>query len=93
MAKYALVRRLLQERGVIRAEEVRVPGEAATEDLARDRFVLECVRSAGVPLVLTLAGGYAASAQRTAELHAIAFEEAVLVERRAQRVGSFGPGE
>ncbi len=44
---------------------------------ARDRFVIECVRGAGVPLVLTLAGGYAASARRTAELHAIAFEEAV----------------
>jgi acetoin utilization deacetylase AcuC-like enzyme len=37
---------------------------------ARDRFVVECVRGAGCPLVLTLAGGYAASARRTAELHA-----------------------
>jgi acetoin utilization deacetylase AcuC-like enzyme len=48
---------------------------------ARDRFVVECVRSAGLPLVLTLAGGYAASAERTAQLHAIAFEEAVGFER------------
>ncbi len=60
---------------------------------ARDRFVVECVRDAGVPLALTLAGGYASSAQRTAELHVMAFEEAVRVETRAQRVGSLGPGE
>jgi acetoin utilization deacetylase AcuC-like enzyme len=52
---------------------------------ARDRFVAECVRGAGWPLVLTLAGGYAASARRTAELHVIAFEEAVRFERAAAR--------
>ena len=56
---------------------------------ARDRFVVECVRGAGCPLVLTLAGGYAASARRTAELHVMAFEEAVRFERGAvQRDGS-----
>ena len=49
---------------------------------ARDRFVIECVRGAGCPLVLTLAGGYASSARRTAELHVIAFEEAVAVRAR-----------
>jgi hypothetical protein len=30
----------------------------------------------GSTLVLTMAGGYAASPERTAELHAIAYEEA-----------------
>jgi acetoin utilization deacetylase AcuC-like enzyme len=62
---------------------------------SRDRFVVECVRGAGRPLVLTLAGGYAASAQRTAELHVIAFEEAVRFEREAQlqREGKRTPGE
>jgi acetoin utilization deacetylase AcuC-like enzyme len=48
---------------------------------ARERFVLEQVRGAALPLVITLAGGYASSAQRTAELHAIVFEEAA---RRGQ---------
>ena len=43
---------------------------------ARERFVIDSVRAAGLPLVVTLAGGYAASAMRTAELHAIVFEEA-----------------
>jgi acetoin utilization deacetylase AcuC-like enzyme len=43
---------------------------------ARDRYVIERVRDAGIPLVVTLAGGYAPTPQRTSELHAIAFEEA-----------------
>ena len=43
---------------------------------ARDRKVIGSTRSAGLPLVLTMAGGYAASPERTAELHAIAYEEA-----------------
>ena len=62
---------------------------------ARERFVIECVRGAGCPLVLTLAGGYAASAQRTAELHVIAFEEAARFERaaRLQREERRSPGE
>jgi acetoin utilization deacetylase AcuC-like enzyme len=61
---------------------------------ARDRFVVECVRGAGCPLVLTLAGGYAPSARRTAELHVIAFEEAARFERGApQRDGSRAPRE
>ena len=42
----------------------------------RERQVLRWARSQGLPMVLTLAGGYAASAARTAELHAIVFEEA-----------------
>ncbi len=42
----------------------------------RDRMVLSALDSAGVPVVLVLAGGYAASAERTAELHAIAHQAA-----------------
>ncbi|HEY9855089.1 MAG TPA: histone deacetylase [Stenomitos sp.] len=38
---------------------------------ARDRLVLETTRTEGVPVVLLLSGGYAASAAETARLHAI----------------------
>jgi acetoin utilization deacetylase AcuC-like enzyme len=48
----------------------------------RDRAVIEAVRSRGIPLVIVLAGGYAESRARTAELHAHAFREAVAYERR-----------
>ena len=52
---------------------------ALTEDgiRRRDRLVIEAVRERGVPLTIVLAGGYAASRARTAELHAHAFREAV----------------
>jgi len=50
----------------------------------RDRQVIEAVRGRGLPLVITLAGGYAASRDRTAELHAHVFREAVQYERRVQ---------
>jgi len=53
---------------------------------ARDRLVIEAVRDLRVPLVILLAGGYAASRERTAELHAHAFREAVAYERRAAEV-------
>jgi len=49
---------------------------------ARDERVIEAVRGNGVPLVITLAGGYASTRARTAELHAHAFREAVAYERR-----------
>jgi acetoin utilization deacetylase AcuC-like enzyme len=49
----------------------------------RDRRVVEMVRGRGVPLVIVLAGGYAATRDRTAELHAHAFREAVAYELRA----------
>ena len=42
----------------------------------RERQVLGWARAQGLPMVLTLAGGYAPSAERTAELHAMVFEEA-----------------
>jgi acetoin utilization deacetylase AcuC-like enzyme len=42
----------------------------------RERRVLDECRSRGWPLVVTIAGGYAATPERTAELHAIVFREA-----------------
>jgi acetoin utilization deacetylase AcuC-like enzyme len=47
----------------------------------RDRHVIETVRARGIPLVILLAGGYAPTRERTAELHAHAFREAVAYER------------
>ncbi len=49
----------------------------------RERRVVEAVHGAGLPLVITLAGGYAATAERTAALHAIVFEVAAAVLQRA----------
>ena len=49
----------------------------------RERYVIELLRSAGVPVVLLLSGGYAVTPARTAELHAVAFRVAVeLFEQR-----------
>ena len=42
----------------------------------RDRKVIEAVRAAGVPLVITLAGGYARRVEDTAAIHAATIEEA-----------------
>ncbi len=42
----------------------------------RDRRVVSGLHGRGLPLVLLLAGGYAATAERTAELHANTFVEA-----------------
>ena len=50
----------------------------------RDRWVIETVRSRGAPLGIVLAGGYAATRARTAELHAHAFREAVAYELRTE---------
>jgi len=49
----------------------------------RDRCVIEAVRSLGAPLSIVLAGGYAATRARTAELHAHVFREAVAYELRS----------
>lgn len=46
----------------------------------RDRLVITAVRNRGIPLVIVLAGGYAATPARTVELHAHAFREAVAYE-------------
>jgi len=42
----------------------------------RDRMVIETVRTAGVPLVVTLAGGYARRLDDTVSIHAATIEEA-----------------
>jgi len=59
---------------------------ALTEDgiRQRERCVIEAVRAGGVPLVIVLAGGYAATRARTAELHSHAFREAVSYARGAR---------
>ena len=44
---------------------------------ARDRLVVEAVRAAGVPLVITLAGGYARNVDDTVDIHVATVEEAV----------------
>jgi acetoin utilization deacetylase AcuC-like enzyme len=49
----------------------------------RDRWVIEAVRNRGAPLCIVLAGGYAATQARTAQLHAHVFRESVAFERRA----------
>jgi acetoin utilization deacetylase AcuC-like enzyme len=50
----------------------------------RERHVIATLRAAGCPLAIVLGGGYAPSTLRTAELHALVFEEAA--ERwRAER--------
>jgi acetoin utilization deacetylase AcuC-like enzyme len=61
----------------------------------RDRKVLESCAALGLPLVLTVAGGYAATPLRTAELHAIAFEEAAAVHparRNGHRIAERAAG-
>jgi len=45
----------------------------------RERCVLEACALRGYPTVITIAGGYAPTPERTAELHAVVFEEAVAV--------------
>jgi acetoin utilization deacetylase AcuC-like enzyme len=49
----------------------------------RDRRVIEAIRDRGIPLAIVLAGGYAESRPRTAQLHAHVFREAVAYERAA----------
>ncbi|MDB6082168.1 MAG: hypothetical protein JWN43_49 [Gammaproteobacteria bacterium] len=57
----------------------------------RERRVIHFVRARGVPLVIVLGGGYAATRERTAELHAHAFREAVAYERRFQKAPAAMP--
>jgi len=52
----------------------------------RDRWVIEAVRSRGLPLSIVLAGGYAATRARTAELHAHVFRESTAYERAASHL-------
>jgi acetoin utilization deacetylase AcuC-like enzyme len=53
---------------------------------ARERSVIERVREARIPLTIVLGGGYAVSTLRTAQLHAIVFEEA-LARKRIEALG------
>ncbi len=50
---------------------------------SRDRYVLASLREAGLPVVILLSGGYAATPRRTAELHASVFRAAVEIEGAA----------
>jgi acetoin utilization deacetylase AcuC-like enzyme len=50
----------------------------------RDRCVIEAVRSRGLPLCIVLAGGYAATRARTAELHMHVFRESAAYLQRTQ---------
>ena len=45
----------------------------------RDRMVIETVRTAGIPLVITLAGGYARRVEDTVAIHAATVDEAIRV--------------
>jgi acetoin utilization deacetylase AcuC-like enzyme len=51
--------------------------------LERDRVVIEAVRGSGVPLVVTLAGGYARRVEDTVAIHASSIEHAARVLARA----------
>ena len=42
----------------------------------RDRLVIDAVRRAGIPLVVTLAGGYARRVEDTVAIHVATIEEA-----------------
>src|SRR5207245_8464057 len=55
----------------------------------RDRMVIERVRAAGLPLVITLAGGYARHVEDTVAIHVATIEEA----RSAASVWTIMPGE
>ncbi len=54
----------------------------------RERHVLESCRSLGLPVVVTIAGGYAPTPARTAELHSIVFREARLIVEAAGSVSA-----
>jgi acetoin utilization deacetylase AcuC-like enzyme len=47
----------------------------------RDRLVIDSVRKAGVPLVITLAGGYARRVEDTVAIHSATIEEAALASQ------------
>jgi acetoin utilization deacetylase AcuC-like enzyme len=50
----------------------------------RDRYVIETVRGLRIPLAIVLAGGYASTRERTAELHTHVFRAAADFERRSR---------
>jgi acetoin utilization deacetylase AcuC-like enzyme len=59
----------------------------------RERLVLETCHGHGLPTVVTMAGGYASSAERTAELHSMVFREAAsLAPTFARPAGTLSGG-
>lgn len=66
-------------------EDDRLGGLRLTFDglRARDRMVIDAVRSADVPLVITLAGGYARRVEDTVAIHVATVEEALTFRRSA----------
>jgi acetoin utilization deacetylase AcuC-like enzyme len=58
---------------------------------AREQLVVTAVRERGTPLVIVLGGGYAATRERTADLHVHVFRAAVNYERRAAKPGCSFP--
>lgn len=56
----------------------------------RDRYVATSVQDNGVPITLLMSGGYATTAWRTAELHAIAYEQLVEVYETSTESSSAG---
>jgi acetoin utilization deacetylase AcuC-like enzyme len=48
----------------------------------RDECVIDAVRGADIPLTIVLGGGYAATRERTADLHTLVFRAAAEYERR-----------
>jgi acetoin utilization deacetylase AcuC-like enzyme len=79
--------------GVDPAQGDRYGRLALTDDgiRRRDRHVLESCRGRGLPAVVAIAGGYAATAERTAELHTIVFREAVALRRGGARAARADP--
>ncbi len=60
--------------------------ELTEEGIARrERSVIGAVRGRGLPLVIVLAGGYAPTRARTAELHAHVFREAAAYDGAAEK--------
>jgi acetoin utilization deacetylase AcuC-like enzyme len=59
---------------------------------ARERLVISSVRRCGLPLAIVLAGGYAVTRERTAELHTHVFREAVSHEIGTGTVSAGAPG-
>ncbi len=77
-------------RASIRSQGDRYGRLRLTEDgiARRDRHVLETCRDESIPTVITIAGGYAPTAERTAQLHAIVFREAFHLLRQSGRGGA-----
>jgi acetoin utilization deacetylase AcuC-like enzyme len=58
----------------------------------RDRIVFEAARRAGVPVVVTLAGGYARLVEDTVDIHVATVEEALAVLAQEPRRGQAAVG-